>query len=84
MCKDSNHPLYNHLVKSHSIDTSKGHDDMHFTLTPNELIKDSGEPLLNTFERFKRESYWMVKIGKYLCEVHLKHLIIIWSKYKTG
>ena len=45
MCQDSNHPLYNHLVKSHSIDTSKSHDDTHSTLTPNELIKDSGESL---------------------------------------
>ena len=26
-------------------------------------IKDCGEPLLNTFERLKRESYWMVLIG---------------------
>ena len=67
MCKDSNHPLYNHLVSnpiSHSIGTSITHDhDTHFPLTPIELIKDSGEPLLNTFERLKRESYWMVLIG---------------------
>ena len=66
MCKDSNHPLYKHLVSnpiSHSIDTSITHDDTHFTLTPIELIKDLGEPLLNTFERLKRESYWMVLIG---------------------
>ena len=66
MCKDSNHPLYNHLVSnpiSHSIDTPITHDDTHFTLTPIKLIKDSGEPLLNTFERLKRESYWMVLIG---------------------
>ena len=66
MCKDSNHPLYKHLVSnpiSHSIDTSITHDDTHFTLTPIELIKDCGEPLLNTFERLKRESYWMVLIG---------------------
>ena len=66
MCKDSNHPLYNHLVSnpnSHSIDTSISHDDTHFTSHPIELIKDSGEPLLNTFERIKRESYWMVLIG---------------------
>ena len=66
MCKDSNHPLYNQLVSnpnSHSIETSISHDDTHFTLTPIELIKDSGEPLLNTFERLKRESYWMVLIG---------------------
>ena len=66
MCKDSNHPLYKHLVSnpiSHSIDTSITHDDTHFTLTPIELIKDFGEPLLNTFERLKRESYWMVLIG---------------------
>ena len=65
MCKDSNH-LYKHLVSnpiSHSIDTSITHDDTHFTLTPVELIKDFGEPLLNTFERLKRESYWMVLIG---------------------
>ena len=63
MCKDSNHPLYKHLVSNpifHSIDTSITHDDTHFTLTP---IKDFGEPLLNTFERLKRESYWMVLIG---------------------
>ena len=36
---------YNHLVSnpiSHSIDTSIIHDDAHFTLTPIELIKDSG------------------------------------------
>ena len=45
------------------IDTSITHDDTHFTLTPIELIKDCGEPLLNTFERLKRESYWMVLIG---------------------
>ena len=66
MCKDSNHTLYKHLVSnpiSHSIDTSITHDDTHFTLTPIELIKDFGEPLLNTFERLKRESYWMVLIG---------------------
>ena len=66
MCKDSNHPLYKHLVSnpiSHSIDTSITHDDTHFTLTPIELIKDFGEPLLNTFERLKRESYWNNKIG---------------------
>ena len=59
-------PLCNHLVSnpnSHSTDTSVTHDDTHFTLTPIELIKDSGEPLLNTFERLKRESYWMVLIG---------------------
>ena len=48
---------------SHSIDTSITHDDTHFTLTPIELIKDFGEPLLNTFERLKRESYWNNKIG---------------------
>ena len=48
---------------SHSIDTSITHDDTHFTLTPIVLIKDSGEPLLNTFERIKRESYWMGLIG---------------------
>ena len=56
MCKDSNHALYKHLVSnpiSHSIDTSITHDDTHFTLTPIELIKDFGEPLLNTFERLK-------------------------------
>ena len=68
MRKDSNHPLYNHLYlvlnpNSHSIDTSITHDDTHFTLTPIELIKDSGEPFLNTFERLHRESYWMVLIG---------------------
>ena len=66
MCKDSNHPLYKHLVSnpiSHSIDTSITHDDTHFTLTPIKLIKDFGEPLLSTFERLKRESYWMVLIG---------------------
>ena len=57
---------FNYLVSnpiSHSIDTSITHDDTHFTLTPIELIKDFGEPLLNTFERLKRESYWMVLIG---------------------
>ena len=27
------------------------------------FTKDFGEPLLNTFERLKRESYWMVLIG---------------------
>ena len=66
MCKYSNHPLYNHLVpnlNAHSVDTSITHDDTHFTLTPIELIKDCGEPLLNTFNRIKRESYWMVLIG---------------------
>ena len=65
MCKDSNHPLYDYLVSnpnSHSMDTSITHIDTHFTLTPIELINDSGEPLLNTFERLKRESYWMVLI----------------------
>ena len=64
MCKDSNHSRYNHLVSnSHSIDTSKSHDDTYFTSTPIELIKDTGEPLLNTFERLERESYRMVLIG---------------------
>ena len=70
-------PLYKHLVSnpiSHSIDTSITHDDTHFTLTPIELIKDCGEPLLNTFERLKRESYWMVLIGT------IKPM----SKYKIG
>ena len=65
MCKDSNHPLYNDSVSnpnSHSIYTSKSHHNTHFTLNPIELIKDSGEPLLTTFERLKRESYWMVLI----------------------
>ena len=84
MCEDSNHPLYKHLVSnpiSHSIDTSITHDDTHFTLTPIELIKDSGEPLLNTFERLKRESYWMVLIGtvKPVTRGHLKK-----CPYMTG
>ena len=61
--KDSNSPLHN--PNSHTIDTctSTTHDDTHFTSTPIELIKDSGEPLPNTFERLKGESYWMVLIG---------------------
>ena len=45
------------------METSITHDDTHFTLTPIELIKDFGEPLLNIFERLKRESYWMLLIG---------------------
>ena len=44
---------------------SVSHDDTHFTLTPIELIKDSGEPLRITFERITRESYWMVLIKPY-------------------
>ena len=60
MYKDSNHPLYNHLVSnpnSHSIDTTIIHDDTHFTLTSIELIKNSGEPLYLTHLNALRENH---------------------------